>query len=85
MSPRARARILASLETVYREAYNRAKEAGDKHRMLDLDAGYQREQILLEVLLDIRDALLSSASGATMKTAMQKLETIHKLTKLKGG
>jgi len=28
--------------------------------MIDLDAAYQREQLLLEVLLDIRDALSAS-------------------------
>ena len=48
MSPRSRARILGNLETIYREAYNRAKEAGDTARMLDLDAAYQREQLLLD-------------------------------------
>src|SRR5881394_1105580 len=57
MSPRQRQHILDNLETVYREAYERAKKAGDERRMLDLDAAYQREQLLLEVLLDIRDSL----------------------------
>ena len=45
----SRERILANLETVYREAYDRAKAAGDERRMLDLDAAYQREQLLLFV------------------------------------
>lgn len=85
MSPRPRDRILANLEAVYRSAYNRAKEAGDKSRMLDLDAGYQREQLLLEVLLDIRDALQSPTGGSAVKSAVQKLETLQKLTRLRGG
>jgi hypothetical protein len=86
MSPRPRTRIFANLETVYREAYNRAKEAGDKARMLDLDAAYQREQLLLEVLLDIRDALegVRGGGGAGGKGAMEKLEALQRLTKLKG-
>ncbi len=84
MSPRPRARVLANLETVYREAYNRAKEAGDKGRMLDLDAAYQREQLLLEVLLDIRDALEGSRGGSGAKGAVEKLVALQKLTKLKG-
>jgi hypothetical protein len=83
MSPRPRARILANLETVYREAYNRAKEAGDTARMLDLDAAYQREQLLLEVLMDIRDALRPSTESS-VKSAVDKLAAVHKLTKLKG-
>src|SRR2546428_9486822 len=57
MSPRPRERVLANLESIYREAYERAKAAGDQARMADLDAAYQREQLLLEVLLDVRDAL----------------------------
>ena len=57
MSPRPRERILGNLESIYREAYDRAKAAGDQTRMADVDAAYQREQLLLEVLLDIRDAL----------------------------
>ncbi len=85
MSPRPRARVLGNLETVYREAYNRAKEAGDKNRMLDLDAAYQREQLLLEVLLDIRDALTAQgAGGSGVKSAMEKIADLQRLTKLKG-
>jgi hypothetical protein len=86
MSPRPRSRILANLEAVYREAYNRAKEAGDKARMLDLDAAYQREQLLLEVLLDIRDGLEQPPPVRTggVRDAVDKLQSLHKLTKLKG-
>ena len=85
MSPRPRAKVLANLETVYREAYNRAKEAGDKTRMLDLDAAYQREQLLLEVLLDIRDALAAQGGGGSgTKGAIEKLADLQRLTKLKG-
>jgi hypothetical protein len=60
--PRARDRVLQNLEAIYREAYERAKAAGDQARMADLDAAYQREQLLLEVLLDIRDALATAAA-----------------------
>lgn len=85
MSPRPRSRILANLETVYREAYNRAKEAGDRARMLDLDAAYQREQLLLEVLLDIRDGLEPPpVRTGGVKDTVEKLQSLHKLTKLRG-
>lgn len=57
MTMRSRERILANLDELYREAYERAKNAGDEGRMADLDAVYRREQLLLEVLLDIRDQL----------------------------
>src|SRR5213078_4824896 len=70
MSPRPRERILGNLEAIYREAYERAKAAGDQTRMADVDAAYQREQLLLEVLLDIRDALAvppAEAEGSTSR------------------
>ena len=82
--PRSRDRILTNLESVYREAYERAKALGDDRRMADLDAAYQREQLLLEVLLDIRDAL---AAPATRKSATAEaaaaLDTVRKITKLR--
>jgi hypothetical protein len=82
--PRPRDRILTNLESVYREAYERAKALGDDRRMADLDAAYQREQLLLEVLLDIRDAL---AVPATKKSATAQaaaaLDTVRKITKLR--
>jgi hypothetical protein len=52
---RSRDRILANLESIYRESYDRAKEAGDRGRMIELDSGYMRDQLMLEILLDIRD------------------------------
>jgi hypothetical protein len=88
--PRPRDRVLGNLESIYREAYERAKVAGDQTRMADLDAAYQREQLLLEVLLDIRDALASlpaSAESGSGKTVgadpIAALETIHRITKLR--
>jgi hypothetical protein len=85
MSPRQRQQILDNLDTVYREAYERAQKAGDERRMLDLDAAYQREQLLLEVLLDIRDSLTNlkptkSGAGASPIAA---IDTIRNLTRLR--
>ena len=88
--PRPRDRVLGNLESIYREAYDRAKAASDQVRMADLDAAYQREQLLLEVLLDIRDALAAlppAAESGPGKTAgsdpIATLETIHRITKLR--
>lgn len=54
--------------------------------MADLDAAYQREQLLLEVLLDIRDSL-SAGSPAPKRGAdaspMAALDTIRRLTRLR--
>lgn len=83
VSHRSRNKILGNLETIYREAYDRAKELDDPGRMMDLDASYQREQLLLEVLIDIRDAIQSTGQAPNEKSALEKLETLRKLTKLR--
>jgi hypothetical protein len=85
MSPRPRDRILSNLESVYREAFDRAKASGDERRMADLDAAYQREQLLLEVLLDIRDAVATPATPkkSAAAEAAAALDTVRKITKLR--
>jgi hypothetical protein len=85
MSPRARQQILDNLDTVYREAYERAKAAKDEVRMADLDAAYQREQLLLEVLLDIRDGLGGPAPAKPEKGSnpLAALDTIRRITRLR--
>jgi hypothetical protein len=57
---RPRDRILANLEATYREQYDRARAEEQTIRMAELDAGYQRDQLMLEILLDIRDLLMNS-------------------------
>jgi hypothetical protein len=84
MSPRPRQQILDNLDSVYRDAYDRAKKAGDERRMADLDAAYQREQLLLEVLLDIRDGLgKPSPKSDSGPDPMAALDTIRRITKLR--
>ncbi len=82
MSVRSRQRILENLEKIYREAYERAKQADNKERMSDLDSSFQREQLILEVLLDVRDALYSSGEESSSQSALKKLETLRRITKL---
>lgn len=54
---RARDRILANLDEMYREAFERARASDDEAQMTALDFAYRREQLYLEILLDIRDAV----------------------------
>ena len=54
---RTRERILANLDDMYREAFERAKASGDESQMATLDFAYRREQLYFEILLDVRDAL----------------------------
>ncbi len=54
---RSRERILNNLDDMYREAFERAKASDDPTQMTTLDFAYRREQLYLEILLDIRDAM----------------------------
>jgi hypothetical protein len=83
MSPRPRERIVENLERVYREAYDRAKASGDQERMFQLDASFQREQLLLEALLDLRDALYTIADAPSATSALEKLNALRRLAKLR--
>jgi hypothetical protein len=79
---RPRDRILGNLEAIYKESYERAQGLGDQGRMLDLESAYMRDQLMLEILLDIRD-LFSVAPAASGGSALEKLEAIRRLTKLR--
>jgi hypothetical protein len=79
---RPRDRILANLETIYRETYDRAKAEGAAARMSDLENAYMRDQLMLEILLDIRD-LFSVAPAASGGSALERLDSLRRLTKLR--
>lgn len=82
---RERERILHSLEKVYRGAFAAAEEAGDTVRMAHLDLEYQRDQLHLEVLLDIRALLSPEPAPQEDKTSslLDKAQQIRRLTKLR--
>lgn len=77
---RSRDKILANLDTIYRESYERAKAANEAHRMADLDSAYMRDQLMLEILLDIRD-LFAVAPAASGGSALERLQAIRRLTR----
>jgi hypothetical protein len=79
---RSRDQILGNLETLYREAYDRAKNYGDQGRMIDLESAYMRDQLMLEILLDIRDLFsVAPAAASSSGSALEKLEAIRRLTR----
>ena len=86
---RERNQILDSLERVYREAFQAAAERDDAAVMSDLDFRFQRDQLKLEVLLDIRELLtpremdpsVDEKVGGLLDTA-QKIKKIKNLTRL---
>ncbi len=79
---RSRDRILTNLEQIYRESYEQAQDAGSPTRMSDLDNSYMRDQLMLEVLLDIRDlfAVSPAAPATSGQSALEKLAALRKLT-----
>jgi protein-L-isoaspartate O-methyltransferase len=79
---RSRDRVLQSLENVYRGAFSDAETAGDAQRMSTLDMEYQRDQLQLEVLLDIRDLLTPEEADKTI-SLLEKAQSIRKLTRLR--
>lgn len=80
---RQRQRLLQSLESVFREAYRAAQERDDMEEMARLDFEYQRDQIHLEVLLDVRDLLSTVEVEEKGGSLLQKAQAIKQLTKLR--
>ena len=81
---RSRDKILENLESIYREGYDRAKVDGQGVRMADLENAYMRDQLMLEILLDIRDLFsVAPAASSTSSTALEKLEALRRLTKFR--
>lgn len=83
---RSRERVLQSLEKVYRASFASAEEAGDADRMRRLDLEYQRDQIQLEVLLDIRELLATpepAAAESETISLLEKAQRLRNLTKLR--
>ena len=79
---RSRDRVLQSLEKAYRAAFTAAEDAGDTVSMAGLEVEYQRDQLHLEVMLDIRDLLEPEVADKTI-SLLEKAQSIRKLTKLR--
>lgn len=80
---RSRDRILENLESIYRESYDRATAEGAASRMTELESAYMRDQLMLEILLDIRDLFSVAPAAQPGATALEKLDAIRRLTKLR--
>ncbi len=78
---RSRERVLQSLDNIYRSAFTAAEVAGDAAGMARIDLEYQREQLHLEVMLDIRELLMPTD---TEKAAsfFEKAQQLRRLTRI---
>ncbi len=56
--------------------------AAEPGRMAELDNAYMRDQLMLEILLDIRDlfAVTPAAPADSGKSALQQLQALRRLT-----
>jgi hypothetical protein len=84
---RDRQRILGNLEELYREAFARAEKAGEDGAMAQLDFEFQRDQLYLEVALDLRELLAAMDQGkdgeGKTTSLLEKAQAIRKLTRLR--
>lgn len=79
---RHRDKILANLDQLYRESYERARTGDETARMVELDSAYTRDQLMLEILLDIRDLFaVAPAAPAAGPSALEKLESLRRLAR----
>ncbi len=84
---RDRKRILGNLDELYRDAFGRAEGKGDDEAMARLDFDFQRDQLLLEVALDLRELMAAMDSGkdgeGKTTSLLEKAQAIRKLTRLR--
>ena len=84
---RERQKILGNLEGLYREALQRADAVKDDEVVARLDFEFQKDQLHLEVLMDIRELLatMDPGEGEAEKTTslLEKAQAIRRLTKLR--
>ncbi|MEX2528125.1 MAG: hypothetical protein WEA09_10855 [Gemmatimonadota bacterium] len=90
---RDRTRVLGSLERVYTEAFQAADRRGDDGGKERLDLEYQRDQLFLEALLDIRELLTvapasaeaagASEAGSAASSLLEKAEALRRITRLR--
>jgi hypothetical protein len=85
---RERQRILTNLEGLYRESFEKARSGGDQARMDRLEFDFQRDQLYMEILLDVRE-LLSAPNGEEqpesggVTSLLDKAQKLRNLTRLR--
>lgn len=85
---RERSKILENLEAAYRDRFSRAESSEDEEAMARLDFDYQRDQLFLEAILDVRDGLQvpetqAEEGGSRVESLLEKAERLRRLTRLR--
>ncbi len=84
---REREKIIGNLETLYREAFQRAEGSGVEGAGAQVDFEFQRDQLFMEALLDIRELMAAMDSGkdeeGNTTSLIEKAQAIRRLTRLR--
>ncbi len=84
---RNREKILGNLEELYRWAFEEAREREDEEEMQRMDFQFQRDQLYLEVILDIRELVAAMETGedeeGTTTSLLERAQAIRRLTRLR--
>jgi hypothetical protein len=84
---RDRQKILDNLNDLYRESFRQAEGRGQEEAMARLDFEFQRDQLYLEVALDMRELLAAMDTGkdgeGKTTSLLEKAQAIRRLTRLR--
>jgi hypothetical protein len=84
---RERQRILSNLESLYRESFEKARSGGDQARMDRLEFDFQRDQLYMEILLDVRELLTAPGTDEEpeggVSSLLDKAQKLRNLTRLR--
>ena len=84
---RERQKIIGNLEALYREAFQRAEDSEEPNAAADVDFRFQRDQLFMEALLDIRELMAAMDSGKDEEgrttSLLEKAQAIRRLTRLR--
>ncbi len=76
---RPRDAILGNLESIYQASYEASRTAAQPRRMEELDNAYQRDQLMMEILLDVRDLLARQPAAPPGQSVLDQLEALRRL------
>lgn len=78
---RPRDTILGDLESIYKASYEAARQADQPKRMEELDNAYQRDQLMMEIFLDVRDLLARQPAAPPGQSVLDQLDAFRRLAK----
>ena len=78
---RPRDAILRDLESIYQSSFDAARKAEQPRRAEELDNAYQRDQLMMEVLMDVRDLLARQPAAPPGQSVIDQLDALRRIAK----